>query len=265
MKTLTVAVGSGLGDRVRAALWGFRTARELGMEFALVWEQDPTCQVWFDDLFIAPPGGNKVSRETSLFKHYLGWATHQEAVDYILGIGDSISNQCMVIVAPHSTYEEMDQLFVPQPEIFDKAMMFSQKNKLPWRVGMHVRADDPAGSVYKAYAPKIEAYMAAFKKLKRYGPEGVCLATCDVAHCEGLLKRKSRINVVQYPVRAVDFSREAVLDAAVVLYSMRQTAAFVGSRYSGFTSMITKGARCDDWDKKIGLWKKEDGKFVLIK
>jgi len=265
MKRLTMAVGSGLGDRVRASLWGFRTARELGMEFELVWEQDPTCQVWFDDLFTTPPMGHKVHRETTLHKHYLGWASHQEALDYIHGIGDSINGQCMVIVAPHFPYEEMDQLFVPQPEIFDKAKAFSEANHLNRRVGMHVRADDPAGSVYKAYAPKIEAYIAAFKRLKRYGPEGICLATCDIAHCGGLLQMGSRINVVQYPVRAVDFSKEAILDAAVVLYSMRDTAAFVGSRYSGFTSMITKGARCDDRDKKIGLWKKEAGKFALVR
>lgn len=264
MNTLTVAVGSGLGDRVRAALWGFYTARQLGMNFELVWEQDKTCQVWFDDLFFAPPGGQKVHRETTLYKHWLGWSTHAEAIEYIRSIGDHINNQCMVIVAPHFSYEEMDQFFVPQPELLEKAMRFSEENKLSRRVGMHVRADDPAGSVYKAYAPKIQEYINAAKRLHKYGPDGICLATCDPAHCAGLYSKSSRLNIVQYNVRAVDFSREAILDAMVVLYSMRTVGAFVGSRYSGFTSMITKGERCDDRSKKIGMWKNADGKFIPV-
>ncbi len=262
MTTLTVFCPLGLCNRLKVLLSGIALAEAAGREFCMLWPINADCSAPFQALFDSNwPVKTTTAEAVNNLPYISGWfgnlpdLSRETAEDLTIGhptwliqpgryIGHAgLRGRCL---------ELMSEL-KPVGHIQEKISTFQRTFFRPAMIGMHLRRGD-----FTRQRPDITANtQKALQSVDRYMAScptaGIFLSTDDGAldpltgqtRLEGVsqqCRHRYGDRLVQTTPRTLDRrAPEAIEDALVDLWLLRQTTCFVGTRASSFSELAVFG------------------------
>lgn len=262
-RSLTVACWAGLGNRLRLLISGMAVADASERQFTMLWPRTRDCSAGFSDLFVNDWPVQEVSLDAVKdMPPYLGY--------YCPPLPDALTSPepHMAILTPHAllapAYSQAHAALMPRaaetmaalqlrPALAAQVAEFQATHFRRPMIGVHLRRGD-----FNYYALNVarnldSSYLAVDTLLRRWPDAGILLCSDDGA-ADPFRPRVQRQDVHQayrqrYGSRVVwhvptSLDRhqvEAVQDAAIDLWLLRGTDAFVGTIDSSFSEMAIFG------------------------
>lgn len=262
-RTLTLFAHTGLSNRLDVLVSGLALAEASGRELRMLWPRTPACGASFGELFANDWPVEEVEARDVADLPY-GWSRHHpDPPDLLAATAEAIvlgSHRTLVrpdlypghaaLVGP--CLARFSQLR-PIDAIEDASRAFRARHFRPAMIGVHLRRGDFAAVRPDLMGNTAAATSAVESALQRLPGAGVFLATDDGApdlrsrrlRPEGVRERFARRfgeRVVWTTPRSLErHAPEAVQDALVDLWLLRQTDYLVGSVGSAFSRLALYG------------------------
>ena len=264
-KSLTLFSRSGLANRLRVLVSGLAVAETAGRAFTMYWPRTPPCSAVFGELFSNkwPVIDVDVLDPSIASMHVDAWyepSGRQLLTDtrerIVLGL-----NTWVIKPGDRSTPEvgrrcnDHIRALQPIPELSERIAGFKARHFRPTMIGVHLRRGD-----FLRHRPDVagntKPAMDAVDKMLATAPDaGILLCTDDGAldpyrretEREGVreaFEARYGDRVVSPVPRSLDRRKmEAVQDALVELWLLRETAMIVGTTGSSFSGFTIAGRR----------------------
>ncbi len=262
-RTLTLFAHTGLSNRINVLISGLALAEASGREFRMLWPRTPACGATFGELFTNDWPVDEVDAQAITNLPY-GWSRRNPAPpDLLAATADAIvlgSHRTLVcpdlypdhaaLVAPCLAYFRQLQ---PIAAIDTAIREFSDRHFRPRMIGVHLRRGDFVAIRPDLLGNTAAAMVEVESALQQFPEAGVFLATDDGApdlrsghlQPEGVREHFARRfgeRVVWTTPRSQDrHTPEAVQDALVDLWLLRQTDYLIGSTGSAFSRLAVYG------------------------
>ena len=257
IRTLTVASGAGLCNRLRVLLSGMALAEATGRRFTMLWPRTPACAAAFAELFINPwpvqeATGQEVARLPPIAQIKQNWPD--------LLTADAADIQVRTynwLPAPAQSMRrcaELLQELQPAKDIQARVEVFQASSFRSHMIGVHLRRADMQLVYPVSVANTVSALSAVDAHLAQYPEAGILLCTDDGAihqrtrrplPTEGVQARflaHYGERVVFTIPRSLDRGDPAAIqDALVDLWLLRQTNYVVGTAGSSFSELAVFG------------------------
>jgi hypothetical protein len=263
-ETLTVFCPLGLANRLRVLLSGLVLARASGRVFKMLWPLTGACAAPFEMLFDSPWNVETVSPQSVEDLPYIpGWfgrlpdLLNSPEKDIIVGHPGWLLRPEQYPAHRRLMEDECAALLAelrPASEIRAQAEAFRRAHFRPQMIGVHLRRGDFVHERPDTAHNSAAALEAVQNFLAEWPNAGILLCSDDGAPRPGQRKPTRTENIQRlfanhFAERLVTFEApnldrsqvEAVRQALLEFYLLRQTSAFVGTLGSSFSEMVAFG------------------------